>query len=127
MLNIVNRSLLICIVIETSTKQDMIEVLERKLMGDTQGGALAENERKEKETLIYQNEEMKTELAVREARIAELEKKLKEAAEPKANPMQNMIGEALKKKISELEEKLTEAQTKIVSANKFDDFDKFSF
>jgi BMFP domain-containing protein YqiC len=52
---------------------------------------------------------MKTELAVREARIAELEKKLKEAAEPKANPMQNMIGEALKKKISELEEKLTEA------------------
>ena len=127
MLNTVNRSLLICIVIETSTKQDMIEVLERKLMGDTQGGALAENERKEKETLIYQNEEMKTELAVREARIAELEKKVKEAGEPKANPMQNMIGEALKKKISELEEKLTEAQTKIVSANKFDDFDKFSF
>ncbi len=53
MLNTVNHSLLICIVIETSTKQDMIEVLERKLMGDTQGGALAENERKEKETLIY--------------------------------------------------------------------------
>ena len=53
MLNTVNHLLLICIVIETSTKQDMIEVLERKLMGDTQGGALAENERKEKETLIY--------------------------------------------------------------------------
>ena len=118
MLNTVNHSLLICIVIETSTKQDMIEVLERKLMGDTQ---------KEKETLIYQNEEMKTELAEREARIAELEQKLREAAEHKPNPMQNMIGEALKKKISELEEKLTEAQTKIVYANKFDDFDKFSF
>ena len=44
MLNTVNHSFLICIVIETSTKQDMIEVLERKLMGDTQ---------KEKETLIY--------------------------------------------------------------------------
>ncbi len=93
----------------------MIEELERQVMGNTQGGgSQLENERKEKETLIYQNEEMKTELAEREARIAELEQKLREAAEPKANPMQNMIGEALKKKISELEEKLTEAQTKIV-------------
>ncbi len=93
----------------------MIEELERQVMGNTQGGgSQLENERKEKETLIYQNEEMKTDLAEREARIAELEQKLREAAEPKPNPMQNMIGEALKKKISELEEKLTEAQTKIV-------------
>ena len=106
----------------------MIEELERQVMANTQGGgSQLENERKEKETLIYQNEEMQTELAEREARIAELEQKLREAAEPKPNPMQNMIGEALKKKISELEEKLTEAQTKIVYANKFDDFDKFSF
>lgn len=53
---------------------------------------------------------MKVELASREGRIAELEKKLREAAaESKPNPMQNMIGEALKKKISDLEEKLTEA------------------
>ena len=52
---------------------------------------------------------MKVELASREGRIAELEKELREAAESKPNPMQNMIGEALKKKISDLEEKLTEA------------------
>lgn len=53
--------------------------------------------------------------------------KLKEAESQKPNAMQNMIGEVLKKKVSELEEKLNEAQTKIVTANKFDDFDKFSF
>jgi hypothetical protein len=42
------------IVIETSTKQDMIEDLERQVMGNTQGGgSQLENERKEKETLIY--------------------------------------------------------------------------
>ena len=50
---------------------------------------------------------MRAELAARDGRIAELEQRLKEASEPKPNPMQNMIGEALKKKISELEEKLT--------------------
>ena len=99
-------------------------------MANTSGEShskILESERAEKQTLIDQNEEMKVELASREGRIAELEKKLREASESKPNPMQNMIGEALKKKISDLEEKLTEAQTKIVSANKFDDFDKFSF
>ena len=42
------------IVIETSAKQDMIEELERQVMGNTPGGGSElENERKEKETLIY--------------------------------------------------------------------------